>query len=264
MPSLLVLLGVRDPGKALSQALAAAGAEVAPGPADLGDLLDVQLSAEVTLDAYTWSPYQGGIAVRYQPGGDGGLDPVVPRALSAVTGGLVLGMEAVRTRDRYAVGAFLSGRTVELERCIEGVASSPAARELCTEDAVEDTFAAWLAQVTGAPVQALSGVGAEAVGAVLATPVDETADAEESALTRLAHLRRDGALQVLEHPGELVVAEVIGEIADRPSVGLELRGAGAPTRWVIATADGVVQEGEASGQSALADAVPAWALAAPR
>ena len=264
MPSLLVLLGARDPGAALRRVLAGAGAELAPGPADLGDLLDVQLSTDVTLDAYTWSPCPGGMAVRYLPGGDGGLDPMLPRALSAVTSGLVLALEAVRTRDRYSIGSFLSGRTIELERCIEGVASSQVARDLCTEDAAEGTFAAWLAQVTGEPAQPLSTLGGEPVGALLATPPDGTTEAGETPLTRIAHLRRDGARWVREQPGELIVAEVIGEVTDRPVVGLELRGGGARTRWVIAAADGAMQEGEVAGQAALAEAVPAWALAAPR
>jgi hypothetical protein len=264
VPAQLFLAGVSDPAAALRQVLASAGAQAAPGVADLGALLDAQLDADAPLDAYAWAPYEDGAVIRYLPGGDGGLAFELPRALSAVTRGLVLAMETVRTRDRYAVGSFLSGRTIELERCIEGVASSPAARALCHEDAVEDAFAEWLSPIVGQPVQSLSSLGALPTGALLATPLGEIGETEETPLARIARRRPDGALRVLEHPGELLMDEVMTPVADRPAIGVELRGAGAPTRWVIANADGSAREGVAPGQAALANVVPAWALAAPR
>src|SRR4051812_16016226 len=119
-------------------------------------------------------------------GGDGGLEPALPRALSAGTGGLVLAMEATRTRDRYVVGAFLSGRTVEHVSCIEGVVRGGAGRALCDEDVVTAMFGAWAEPVLG--TEALGAaphrVGGDASGGLLASPV-AAPDGPETPLARV-------------------------------------------------------------------------------
>ena len=168
MASLLILLGSLDAGAALERVLVAAGSQTTPALPNAGALLEAQLAAGEPLDAYMWSAFPGGVAIRLQPGTDGGLEPGLPRALSAATSGLVLTMEAVRTRDRYGIGSFLSGRTVQLDRCVEGVASGRAGRDLCDEDAVCDAFTAWLHSLFGPGVAPPHQLGADPTGALLA------------------------------------------------------------------------------------------------
>ena len=263
MASLLILLGPTDAGAALERVLVAAGSQTAPAPADAGALLDAQLAAATPLDAYAWSALAGGVAIRLFPGADGGLEPALPRALSAATSGLVLAMEAIRTRDRYAIGSFLSGRTVELDRCVEGVATGRAGRELCDEDAVSEAFAAWLEPLLGPGVAPLHRLGAEPTGALLATPVTADEASLETPLTRIALRHSDGGLRVLEHAGELDPSDLARLAAGAAGAALGLRGHGAPTRWAVVRDDGSLAEGVAADHATLAAAVPAWALAAP-
>jgi hypothetical protein len=260
--SLLIALGSADAGAALERVLVAAGSQTAPAQADAGALLDAQLRAAAPLDAYTWSAFPGGVAIRLQPGTDGGLEPGLPRALSAATSGLVLTMEAVRTRDRYAIGSFLSGRTVQLDRCVEGVASGRTARELCDEDAVSEAFMAWLHPLFGPDVAPPHRLGAEPTGALLATPVTWDEASAETPLARIA-LRDPGTgLRVVERAGTLDPSDVARLSAGSPAAGVGLQGDGAPTRWAVLRDDGSLDEGLAADQAALSAALPAWALAA--
>jgi hypothetical protein len=108
--SLLILLGELDGGEALEQTLSETGLEARPG-ADAGALVGAQMSGSMPLDGYTWSRLAGAAVIRLLPGTGDGLEPDLARAISATTHGLVPAMEAIRTRDRYIVGSFLSGRT---------------------------------------------------------------------------------------------------------------------------------------------------------
>jgi hypothetical protein len=262
--SLLILFGSTDPGGVLKRVLATAGSKVAPGPTDAGALLDAQLSAATPLDAYTWSAIPGGVAIRLHPGTGGGLEPELPRALSAATSGLVLAMEAIRTRDRYEIGSFLSGRTVELHRCVEGIASGPAGRDLCDEDAVSELFTAWVGQLLGTAVAPLHRLGAEPTGALLATPVTTDGASVETPLARIALRGADAGVRVLEHSGELEPSELARRSAGFPAAGVGLAGNGRPTRWAVTRDDGSLEAGVAADHAALVAALPAWALAAPR
>lgn len=261
MPSLLITLGLADPGAALRRVLTAFGSEVAPGPPNAGALLDAQLAGAVPTDAYMWAPISGGSATRLLPGRNGGLEPAFPRALSSAAGGLVLAMEATRTRDRYLLGAFLAGRTVELHRCVEGVASSERAHELCDEDAIVDAFAAWLTRILGPAVEPPHLLGTEPTDALLATHSGAPDDEPELPVLRLALLERDAIVSVVERAGELDTAALEG--VGTPAAAIGLGGAGAPARWALAGPDGAHEEGVAVGLASLADALPTWALAAP-
>lgn len=202
MASLLILVGEIDPRPALERALSTVGARTAPGPPELRALLHAQLGAAEPLDAYAWSALAGGAAIRFLPGGDGGLEPALARALSDATGGLVLMLEALRTRDRYAIGSFISGRTVQLDRCIEGVVSGRAGHEICDEDVVSALFAAWLPPLLGPAIAPVHRLGDEPTGALLATPVN-SADAVETPLARLALRDADANIKIHERTGEL-------------------------------------------------------------
>ena len=252
MTALVVLLGPAGPERALRQVLA--GADVAPGPADLGELLDAQLAASRPPDAYAWETTGEWSAIRLQPGGLGGLDPDLPRALSTAAGGLVLAMEAARTRDRYLLGAFLAGRTLELHRCVEGVAEGARGRELCDEDTVVAEFTRWLTPLVGAPdVQALA---VEPAGAFLATggAVDAGPETER---TRIAWRGEDGRTGVLETDGE-GDPDVRGDVAF-----MRVPGGGAPVRWYRLDGGEEAGDGVADGYEPLVAALPAWALRAP-
>jgi hypothetical protein len=263
MALLLILLGAPDAGAALERVLVAAGSETAPALADAGALLDAQLAAADPLDAYLWSAFPGGVAIRLQPGTDGGLEPGLPRALSAATSGLVLTLEAVRTRDRYGIGSFLSGRTVQLDRCVEGIASGRSGRELCDEDAVSGAFTAWLHSLFGPGVAPPHQLGADPTGALLATPVAWDEAGDEPPLTRIALRDPATGLRVIERAGMLDPADLAPLSAGSPAVAVGLAGHGAPTRWAVVRDDGSLHDGVAADQAELCAALPAWALATP-
>lgn len=250
MASLLIVLGKADPGAALRRVLG----EVAPAPPDPGALLDLQLEAAAPTDAYLWSVIDGAAVIRLMPGGLHGLEPDLARALSAATGGLVLAMEAARKRDRYLLGAFLAGRTLELHRCVEGIASGARGRELCNEDAITDAFASWLAPLLG--TVAVHDLGGDASDALLAT--GGAAGGPETPVVRLVYLDRSAEQRVVERPGEFDPARLEGAAA---AVGVP--GGGAPARWAMVAEDGSVDQGVADGFAALAAALPAWVLEAP-
>jgi hypothetical protein len=249
--ALLILLGPADPEHALRQALE--GAELARGPADLGELLDAQLAASRPLDAYVWETTGEWSAIRLRPGGLGGLEPELPRALSTATGGLVLAMEAARTRDRYLLGAFLAGQSLELHRCVEGVAEGPRGRELCEEDAVVAEFSRWLTPLVGAVDP--HSLGVEPAGALLATGAALDATPETGRM-RTAW-REDGRTQVLETDGE-AAPDPRGDVAV-----MAVPGGGAPVRWRRLDGGEEVEGGVADGYEQLAATLPAWALRAP-
>ena len=183
-----------------------------------------------------------------------GFEPELPRALSAAANGLVLAMEAARTRDRYLLGAFLAGRTIELHRCVEGVASGARGRELCDEDAVTDAFAGWLAPLFGATtIQDLDG---DFSAALLASGGAPEAGSE-TPVVRLVYSEPAG-VRVTERPGELDPAQLAGAAA-----GVGVGGGAGGARWAIVREGGAVDAGVADGFVALADALPAWTLAAP-
>lgn len=252
MAALMVIVGPADPEHALRQVLASA--ELAPGPADLGDLLDAQLAAARPPDTYAWERTDDWSAIRLQPGGLGGLEPELARALSSAARGLVLAMEATRTRDRYQLGAFLAGRTLELHRCVEGVAEGARGRELCDEDAIAAAFERWLAPYLGAVAARTLGVAP--AGALLATGGAVDAG-PEAVRTRSAWLGADGTVEVAETDGE-GEPELTGE-----ATIVAFPEAAATVHWYRFSAGEAIGEGVADGYEPLAAALPAWAFRAP-
>jgi hypothetical protein len=180
MATLLAVLGPVDGGGALQSTLTRRGLGAQPGPLDAGDQLAEQLRAGRPLDAYTWwrlDTAQGGATlVRLLPGTDGGLEPSLAEALSRVADGDVLAMEATRTRDRYLVGRFRSGRVVRLSRSVGGVTSGPDGEQLHDDGTVTDLFEGWLRQALGAEAPVLAVLDAEPTGALLASPWEPGAD----------------------------------------------------------------------------------------
>lgn len=252
MTALMIIVGPADPEPALRQVLASA--ELAPGPADLGDLLDAQLAAARPPDAYAWETTADWSAIRLQPGGLGGLEPDVARALSSAAHGLVLAMEATRTRDRYLLGAFLAGRTLELHRCVEGVAEGGRGRELCDEDAVVGAFEGWLAPYLGRV--AAHTLAVEPAGALLAT--GGAVDAGPEALrVRIARLGHEGNVEVVESDGGAEPAPT-GEVAI-----VAMPADGPAAHWYRFSAGVAIGDAVVDGYEPLAAALPAWAFRAP-
>ncbi len=149
MVSLITLFGAVDGAGVLTRTLSTDAGATRARPVDAGNLLDEQLRASTPLDAYTWSQLSDATVIRLLPGMEGGLDPALARTLSGATHGLVLALEAVRTRDRYLVGSFLSGRTVEYSSSIEGIASGPLGARLADDEVPAEIFTAWLEAVLG-------------------------------------------------------------------------------------------------------------------
>ena len=242
MASLLLVLGPVDAGAALTAALEAEGRSVEPGPAHPGDLLRIQLAAAPPPDAFTWAPFPGGAVVRLRPGGEGGLEPSLGKALADESRGLVLGLEVTRTREQYLTGSFLSGRTVELVRG-------------GGEEATLARFTRWATTLLGEPPHRLGG---DAVAGVLASP----AAAEERPETPVVRLVVAGDTPtLLERPGELDAAQV-GRLArerGRPVAGVGLASGGAAP-WAVADERGEQHDGVADGHDALVAAMPRWAL----
>src|SRR5688572_13463124 len=108
-------------GEAVVSALAVGGLNPVPGPTEPGEIVLAQLArGPAWPEALTWAIEGSCVIVRVFPGAAFGLDPGFARALSARLDGLVLAVEAARTRERYLLGAFLAGRTIELTTCNAG------------------------------------------------------------------------------------------------------------------------------------------------
>jgi len=257
--NLLIVLGALDVAGALEESLRAEGREPRKGPLDLGDAVVEQLSSAEPLDAFTWAPFDGGTIVRVQPRGEGGLEPSLPRALASAAGGLVLGLEVTRTRGRYLTGSFLAGRTVELTRCAEGVASGPC-RGACDEDVTVGRFTAWTTALFGAAGAAPHALGGDAAGGILASPATVDVGAAETPVARIV-VRGSPAL---ERPDELDPLDVARRAADagRPAAGVGLAGGGGGFAWGVAGADGTLRAGRGAGHDGLVAVMPRWALEA--
>ncbi len=278
MTTLICLLGAVDGGEALRRTLSGAGLDTRPGSADAGLLLAEQLAGAEPMDAYWWSRVSVSAAtaltaVRFVPGADGGLEPSLPRALSDATRGLVLAMEATRTRDRYLVGSFLSGRTVELSRSVVGIARGPAGARLHDDEMVGQIFTAWLTATLGVAVPALPTLGVEPEGALLAPPwrrhdSDQVAPRDEAPLYRTAVRHQDGRVSVAERADPQWRRDVADLPVGATAAVVELgrpseSGAAGDTNWALIADDGTRTQGMAHNQLELGHALPSWALAAP-
>jgi hypothetical protein len=260
--ALITLLGAVNGGDLLREALSGAGLEARAGPVDAGDLLDAQLRTGTPLDAYTWSALAGVSVIRLLPSATSGLNPSLARALSSSAHGLVLAMESIRARDRYLVGSFLSGRTIELSSSVEGIARGPLGAHLHDDGAAADILVGWLQQLLGGDIPGPPDLGSEADGALLAPPWPSPARDDEKPLCRIAIRHHRGGVRVHERPGLISTAELVEltEGDDGAALGL---GAGEAVAWALATADGARAAGAAGSQMELAAALPAWALTAP-
>jgi hypothetical protein len=255
-----------DVAAAIDRVLAQAGAEPIPAPAEPGDLVIAQVDrGEPIPDGLILAPSPAGAVVRVYPGATGHLQPELARAISQVLGGLVLAMEAAGNRDRYLLGSFLSGRTVELTVCDAGMATGPLGPAICDEDAVSERFAAWARDPDP------RRLGLEGGRGLIADLSGASPEAPERPLARIAV--RDGAearpgwsrrepspgVVILERDGDLDPDEV--RSFGRPAAGIALPGGGAPFRWITVDEQGAARDGVASGHEALVTSLPAWALA---
>lgn len=262
MVSLITLFGAVDGAGVLTRTLSTDAGATRARPVDAGNLLDEQLRASTPLDAYTWSQLSDATVIRLLPGMEGGLDPALARTLSGATHGLVLALEAVRTRDRYLVGSFLSGRTVEYSSSIEGIASGPLGARLADDEVPAEIFTAWLEAVLGPDVVPIQSFGSEPEGALLAPPWHLAREDKETPLCRIAVRDQAGRVRVEERPGSLLTVQLadLPNGAARATLGL---GAGDEVPWAFTTGKGARTAGTANGQLELAAALPTWAFVAP-
>jgi hypothetical protein len=168
---------------ALARALAELGWDHRPAPTDRYELGVAQHGAEGLL----WWEDGDRVVLERHPGGDAGFGFLLTRALSAVTGGLGLAVDALRARDRYGLMAAYAGRPVELALCDpDGVTEhGRPARDggaLCDEERVWARFVAWVEGLEAGAGERLRG--ATPLGAWLATRARDGAPPADAPLAR--------------------------------------------------------------------------------
>jgi hypothetical protein len=250
-------------GRALQRALTRAGMDVTAGPADPGAIVIEQLSrGEPVPDGLIWSSSDAGGVVRLYPGERGYLLAALPRAISAELDGLVIAVDTARSRERYLLGSFLAGRTVELTICQDGVVTGPGGTEMCDEDLVSQRFAAWSGDPDPRRLGLHDARGLLAAGMFAGEP--------EAPLARIAirgatvpdapgwRRGEHGDVTVLERDGPM--DSTLASAVRGPAAGFELRGGGRQCDWFTVGADGARRSGTASGHEQLLAALPPWAL----
>ena len=251
-------------GAALERALTKGGLRVERGPTEAIPLF--QLAAGVPMpEVVTWAPAAEGTVVQVHAGASFNLQPEFVRTLSRELGGLVMAMEVARGQDRYLIGSFLAGRTIELTMCQSGVVSGPGGRAQCGTDKIVEHFMSWTGgrdprHLAVASFSGLQGVGEAAWPSETEVPLTRVAIASGAASdwpgwrcratpAGVVMLERDGAFE-----------PELESIGAGPAVRLNLPGDGGVVRWQIVDPSRPSRSGTARGHAELVAAVPAWAL----